>query len=575
MPRAPSRRSLGHRDEGALDNVSGGFRITRKHIILFFGAVHFTSLQGSQSRARALATQATITHRTIGPRMTRESRDKSIILTRQGRRNIQSLSPTPRSCLNVTSLSTPSNLFLTELPKQQPRQISLDAAYSKVGLSDFASAIFDAPHPSAMLRDLASELTASSNYDAVCQRFLSSLESKSTSGIVENHFIDILSAICHHCHPLGPQDIPEFNAFAFRAYEGEDSDDSISTEEHFFMMGMRRGPVPDTWRWADLLVIIDVQPASSSFGPHSSRSSPAQQPTSPIGNEPDDDASTSSPHQRERTNSPFALPPCAFRLRKYAESVMISKGNRRHVVGLLATGPNVSFWYFDRGGGFFSTPIHLRTNSVEITSTVMRLVLSSAAAFGLEPIIRSSSPWKAFESVKGSYVSVDGLQFLLQKTLHVSRELEGRGTVVLTARKGVEHEGQANLCEASIPMDVIVKLSWQDLATQFEDMLFRRAQECGVEGIAKFYCSSKPASLSTGPRRFLGLISGVHYHDRELRVQVMGPLCVPLYRVKEIEVFKTAFRSLVKGTALRSLSDSILISFSPPKPLSEGRDPSS
>src|SRR5258707_14637788 len=146
--------------------------------------------------------------------------------------------------------------------------MSLDVAlaYSKVGLSEFASAIFDPPHPSATLRDLASKLTASSDYDAVCQRFLSSLESK--SGSVENHFIDILGAICHHCHPLGPQDIPELNAFVFRAYEGEDLDDSISTEEHFFMMGMRRGPVPDTWRWADLLVVIDVQPANSSFGPH-------------------------------------------------------------------------------------------------------------------------------------------------------------------------------------------------------------------------------------------------------------------------------------------------------------------
>jgi len=187
------------------------------------------------------------------------------------------------------------------------------------------------------------------------------------------------------------------------------------------------------------------------------------------------------------------------------------------------------------------------TNAVEIASTVMRLVLSSAAVFGLEPIIQSSSPWDAFESVKGSYVIVDGLGFVLEDTLHVSRELEGRGTVVLTARKRVEHEEEVNFHEASIPMNVIIKFSWQDLAAQSEDVFFRKAQECGVEGIARLYCSSRPASLSTGPRRLLGLISGVHYHDRELRIQVMGPLCIPPYRVKEIEVFKTAFRSLVEA----------------------------
>ena len=232
---------------------------------------------------------------------------------------------------------------------------------------------------------------------------------------------------------------------------------------------------------------------------------------------------------------------------------MTAVGNRRHVLGLLATGPNLSFWYFDRGGGLFSTPLHLVTDATQIASALMRLALSCAAAFGLEPIIQSSSPWEAFETVKASYVIIDGLRFLLQKTLHVSRDLEGRGTVVFAARKGIEHEEHASLHADSIPADVIVKLSWQDVRAQSEDMLFRRAQEHRVEGIAKLYCSSKPACLSTGPRRLLSLLAGTHYHDRELRVQVMGPLCLPLYRVRDIEVFKSAFRSLVEGTVHHSL----------------------
>src|SRR5260370_40754481 len=94
-----------------------------------------------------------------------------------------------------------------------------------------------------MVRDLTSKLMTSSDYDAPCQHFLSSLESTSTTGIVEDHFINILSTICHHCYPLGPQDISEkFNAFVWPEHDNEDSDEL--TEGHSIMMGMRRGLPP-------------------------------------------------------------------------------------------------------------------------------------------------------------------------------------------------------------------------------------------------------------------------------------------------------------------------------------------
>ena len=476
--------------------------------------------------------------------MIRNSSNKNIIASRQSRRIIRSFSPAPRHSLNIQSLSTPSDLLRTARPQQQSQQTLPEAAYNTVGLPEFASAVFDAPQPSFMLEDLASKLATSSDYIAACQRFLSSLESTSSTGTdsFEGHFVDLLDLICHQCHPLGSPDVSEFRAFAQPAYERGDSE--TSTKEQFVIMGMRRGPLPDDWSWADLLVAIDIQPADSSSLPHPHESSPPQHP---ILFDRHDDARGSKPRQL-RSNTSFALPSYASHLRESVESAMTAKGNRRHVLGLLSKGPDVSFWYFDRGGGFFSTPLHLINDAVQIASAVMRLALSSAATFGLEPIIQSPSPWEAFELVKGSYVVVDGLRFLLEKTLHVSRELEGRGTVVFAARKGVEQEGQGSLRAADIPSDVIVKLSWQDVTMQSEDMLFRRAQECGAEGIAQLYCSSKPACLSTGPRRSLGLLAGIHYRDRELRVQVMGPLCVPLYRVKDIEMFKSAFRSLVEGT---------------------------
>lgn len=101
----------------------------------------------------------------------------------------------------------------------------------------------------------------------------------------------------------------------------------------------------------------------------------------------------------------------------------------------------------------------------------------------------------------------------------------------------------------NIPDRVIIKCAWQAVSKQPEDELFRLAHARGVGGLAKLYGSCTVGHLSQGVR---GKICGQRaYQDRELRVQVMGPRCVPLYRVKDLETFKKAFTSLVEG--LRAL----------------------
>jgi len=45
------------------------------------------------------------------------------------------------------------------------------------------------------------------------------------------------------------------------------------------------------------------------------------------------------------------------------------------------------------------------------------------------------------------------------------------------------------------------------------------------------------------------------YADRELRVQVIGPIARPLYEVADLETFKTAFRSLVKSALGKSAAE--------------------
>ncbi|KAF8339831.1 uncharacterized protein EI90DRAFT_3012761 [Cantharellus anzutake] len=504
MPRSLSRRSKG-------DPNTGSSRDRRYPI------------------TRTLNAKNILVQETVRPHAIHNSKNKGVILTR---RKISPNSPTPRSSLVVESLSSQA----ASSPKAPP------AAYSEVKLSDFAAAVFDIPPTSVNLKDIARKLATSSDYESTCRRFLSSLESTSSteSDTIEDGFIDVLKLICRQCDLLGLPGASDFNPFAHPAYDQEDSEQS--TEDHFVLMGMRRGPLMDTWSWADLLVAIDTQPADSSFGSHTCQQSAVKHPV--LSRENGSSIDTKS-HQ-DQSDSPYTLPSCASRLRRYAELVMTAKGNRRHVIGLLTTGSNVSFWYFDRGGGFYSAPVNLLTDAVEIISAVMQLALSGPVSLGLEPFIQSSSSWEAFGSIEGSCVVVDGIRFLLHKTLHVARELEGRGTVVFAAQK-IAESARLDDRSTTIPDDVIIKFSWQDASAPFEDLLFRRAQECAVEGIAKLYCSSRPARLSTGPRRALGLIAGVDYHDRELRVQVMGPLCIPLYRVKGLDVFKTAFRSLVQA----------------------------
>ncbi|KAF8310715.1 uncharacterized protein EI90DRAFT_3139258 [Cantharellus anzutake] len=514
MPRSLSRRSKGDPNTGSSRDPLG----TRRYPI-----------------TRTLNAKNILVQETVGPHAIHNSKNKGVTLTR---RKISPNSPTPRSSLVVESLSSQA----ASSPKAPP------AAYSEVKLSDFAAAVFDIPPKSVNLKDVARNLATSSDYESTCRRFLSSLESTSSStesDTIEEGFIDVLKLICRQCDPLGLPGASDFNPFAHPAYDKEDSEQS--TEDQFVLMGMRRGPLMDTWSWADLLVAIDTQPADSSFGSHTCQQSAVKHPV--LSRENGSSIDTKS-HQ-DQSDSPYTLPSCASRLRRYAELVMTAKGNRRHVIGLLATGSNISFWYFDRGGGFYSTPVNLLTDAVEIISAVMQLALSGPISFGLEPFIQSSSSWEAFESVEGSCVVVDGIRFRLCKTLHVARELEGRGTVVFAAQK-IADSARADGRSTIIPHDVIIKFSWQDASAPFEDLLFRRAQECAVEGIAKLYCSSRPARLSTGPRRALRLIAGIDYHDRELRVQVMGPLCIPLYRVKELDVFKLAFphRSLYERAGI-------------------------
>lgn len=198
------------------------------------------------------------------------------------------------------------------------------------------------------------------------------------------------------------------------------------------------------------------------------------------------------------------------------------------------------------------------------------LVPAPSSSRPSEQTSSSSSPHNGLEDYR---VVVQGHTFALDKILHREHELYGRGTFVYKANYIDSPDDRFlfyNPTPIPIPRVVVIKLSWQlvDQRTP-EDELLRIAGQHNVKGIPTLYVSSIIGNLSKGVRGDIVSALSEHgeiisynpksgkitilkdaqmsFHDRELCVQVMGPLCTPLYEVTDLNTFKAAFISLVKG----------------------------
>ncbi|KAF8326003.1 uncharacterized protein EI90DRAFT_3291488 [Cantharellus anzutake] len=198
----------------------------------------------------------------------------------------------------------------------------------------------------------------------------------------------------------------------------------------------------------------------------------------------------------DKTILQFPIPQWAHYLHAKAKDTMATRENRRHVLGILANLSNITFWYFDRGGGFYSAPIDITSQPHEIISTLVQLALSTAFSLGLEPIMQSSDPWDSLDTMETTTITVKNIPFLIHDTLHVSHDIEGRGLVLFSARKEAD-------CEpGTIPNDVVIKLSWEDPSSPTSDSLYCRAEQHGVRGV--LYCSSALGRFQKVPENNLG-----------------------------------------------------------------------
>ena len=229
-----------------------------------------------------------------------------------------------------------------------------------------------------------------------------------------------------------------------------------------------------------------------------------------------------------------------------ATRVFGATGNRRHVVGVYVHRLKVRFCVYDCSGTIYTTPLDLRSDAQHIIAAFISLSFLDAFFLGLEPYLASKTPASPSSLLQGgtSYIiDVDGLCLRTDSLLHAG-EIFFRATAVFPATLARAESSESALA-TNVPSRVAVKMSWHTSSSHSEDELLRLAEERGVQGVARLYRSIVVHRVSEGLRG--RLVPAAMYADRELRVQVIGPLARPLYEVSGLETFKTAFRSLVES----------------------------
>ena len=296
--------------------------------------------------------------------------------------------------------------------------------------------------------------------------------------------------------------------------------------------------VPETYQydWENSVLVVDFSTESSVISHIPSYSGSD-------GSTQDSQSPPVSPHKPSPT------------LLRWASSTMGALGNRRFVIGISIVAFEARLWYFDRAGTLCTPRVNMFDHV--FLAAIVRLSMASPGALGFEEILFSSTSYP--DVIEGCQLSIEGRTFALDEVVHTSGDVYGRGTAVFKAHPLPCNPFLApgTYCKApkDIPNHVIVKLSWQLTDSSHEDEMYRLAEEHGVEGVAKLYCSSRLLLLSQSVRG--RLVDPTLYRDRQLRAQVTGPVCVPLSTLKDLDTFKQAFVSLVKGMQIQPTMASV------------------
>lgn len=386
----------------------------------------------------------------------------------------------------------------------------------------------------ATVAEVARAVAASEKFLAGLKLYTARWEEYASPELVETSLLDIFNEV-RFAGPTFGLSLPYPHHIQFDTR-------SIHDRPHCF--GARREDcdigAPD---WIDTLVIVDIVSPK--------RPLPASKPRPARGQMRwlDPIVNTVVDTQPLPVPTPLILtPPDTKGLTKMASKVIHYAGQRRHLLGVLIDGPDIFLFYFDRAGSIRSSRTRMVDNPVGVVAAILLLHLSTSKRLGFDPSIMPPPQQSIATRLEKCLIDVEGHTFTIEGQVHRGQSLYGRGTAIYIAKPNPS-SGESNQDHIPFPESVIVKTSWQITTRELEDELYKRAAAYNVEGVSKLYCSRRGGVLSDGIRARL-LIPSSAYTDRELRIQVLGPICMPLWRVADVDKFKTAFISLVQGQRL-------------------------
>jgi len=227
--------------------------------------------------------------------------------------------------------------------------------------------------------------------------------------------------------------------------------------------------------------------------------------------------------------------------------VFAAPGCRRHILTLSFDQLHVHLWYFDRAGSVNSEMIPIL--DIRFIAAILRIGISDRRQAGFEPRILPPAYGVTGPGVdiSGYRMVVQGREFVLDTVIQA--EVYTLGKTVYLAHRACRDEPGDTTNVAGIDDAVFVELQWPLADSPRADEFVHLAVENNNGDASGFllYASAVITRLSDGVRGsiFPGGADRL-YLDRELRVQVFGPLSTSGLDFKDLNGLREMYTSIVK-----------------------------
>ncbi|RPB18422.1 hypothetical protein L211DRAFT_831680 [Terfezia boudieri ATCC MYA-4762] len=241
-------------------------------------------------------------------------------------------------------------------------------------------------------------------------------------------------------------------------------------------------------------------------------------------------------------------------LTQYAEQMFIAQPFRTTVLGILTsnTGPQLTFWRFDRAGAIGSMELDYQSTSRQLC-TIVRCLYAipflppEAIGFHVSSIITSHL------SPKNPFPLNDSLPWKMRmspSTLFVGEALMNR---LLFVAPGIVTRGTRVWCGTLGDTPVAIKYSWRSSTRPPEASLYQLAASHDVIGLATLVAYDTYEDIATNVRFNHGLVDGhKERHNRHLTRLILTPTgrAISDENLSPSQVAKGLFAGLVGHASL-------------------------